>query len=402
MRSRLFSAMGWLIPAIYLTFTTAYALSNVFLVLVLLLFVLTFNRQYLDEERWSAPALWLLALWLLIVAGMFYTPAPWFWSSINLGKYSKMAYVIPIMLVLHDRPDWQTRALHAFAIGMTFVLLSTWLNIWFVLPWSSSKAPGWGVSHHVMYDYIIQNVMMSFYVVYALVKANEGSPVLQKAVWWLLALMGVISITHLSQGRTGVAVLLPALLAYAVSQWGGRKTLLVLPLLAIAIAAAALSSSVMRARIDQAQTEFLNRNEDVFSSIGHRLYNWKTTPKLIAENPVFGSGTGAYHTEICRFMDKPEWCDTFRWHTHNQYLFFAADHGLIGVCLYVALIASLFWVAYRTDRPQARTLLYALASILSINSLINSPMFSAKESEFFLYMMVLLTTICRQPLSLKS
>lgn len=402
MRSRLFSAMGWLIPAIYLTFTTAYALSNVFLVLVLLLFVLTVNRQYLASERWSAPALWLLALWLLIVAGMFYTPAPWSWSSINLGKYSKMAYVIPIMLVLHDRPDWQTRALHAFAIGMTFVLLSTWLNIWFVLPWSSSKVPGWGVSHHVMYDYIIQNVMMSFYVVYALVKADGEPQVLRKAVWWLLALMGVISITHLSQGRTGVAVLLPALLAFAVSQWGGRKTLLALPLLAIAIAVTALSSSVMRARIDQAQTEFLNRNEDVFTSIGHRLYNWKTTPKLIAENPIFGSGTGAYHTEICRFMDKPEWCDTFRWHTHNQYLFFAADHGLIGVCLYVALIASLFWVAYRTNKPPARTLLYALASILSVNSLINSPMFSAKESEFFLYMMVLLTSICRQPLSLKS
>lgn len=397
MRTRLFSSLGWLIPAIYLTFTTAYGLSNTLLALVLLVFVVTFNREYIAPDRWSAPALLLLALWALVVLGMLYTPASWYWSSINLAKYSKMAYVLPIMLLLYKQPRWQTRALNAFAIGMTFVLLSTWLNIWFVLPWSSSKTPGWGISHHVMYDYIIQNVMMSFYVVYALIQARTQKDLKWKTAWWILALMGVISITHLSQGRTGLAVLVPALLAYAASQWGARKSLLVLPVLAIVIAAASMSSSVMRERIVQAQTEFSNRNSDVFSSIGHRLYNWRTTPDLIAEKPVFGHGTGAYHTEICRFMDKPEWCDTFRWHTHNQYLYFAADHGLVGAGLYVALILSLFWVAYRSRNQSARTLLFTLASILTVDSLFNSPIFSAKESEFFLYMMALLVVMCRNP-----
>lgn len=398
MRARLFLMMGWLVPSIYLTFSTAYALSNVFLVLALSIFVLTFSRQYVDSKRWSIPAVLLLAMVGMVLVGMLYTPAPWSWSAINLKKYSKMAYVVPIMLVLYDRPTWQARALRAFAIGMTFVLISTWLNIWWVLPWSSSKTPGWGVSHQVMYDYIIQNVMMSFYVVYALVCLDKSTRRGWKVLWGILVLMGILSITHLSQGRTGVAVLFPAILAYVAARWGWRKTMWVLPALVLAIGVLGLGSSVMRDRIEQAQVEFLHRNEDVFSSIGHRLYNWRKTPALIAEAPVFGHGTGAYHTEICRHLDKPEWCDTFRWHAHNQYLFFAADHGVVGVGLYMALIVSLFMVAGRSRNQSARTLLFSLTSILAVDSLINSPMFSAKEAEFFLYMMALLVVMCRNQL----
>jgi O-antigen ligase len=297
---------------------------------------------------------------------------------------------------LHDRPWLQQRALWAFAAGMAFVLLSTWLNIWFVLPWSASKTPGWGLSHHVMYDYIIQNVMMSFFVVLTLVKADRTDQKWVRWAWWVLAFMGVFSITHLSQGRTGVAVLLPALIAYAANRFGWRKILIGLPLVLSLLVAGAMSSSVMRERIELGAKEFSQRNEDVFSSIGHRLYNWRTTPKLIAEKPILGHGTGAYHTEICRFVDKPEWCDIFHWHPHNQYLYFAADYGLVGFGLYVALIASLFVAAHRSQDKSAKTLLYALASILAMDSLFNSPMFSAKEAEFFLYMMALLVPMCRQ------
>jgi len=240
---------------------------------------------------------------------------------------------------------------------------------------------------------------MSFYVVYALLQADKHKQGHWRAIWLVLAAGAVFSITHLSQGRTGVVVLVPALLTYGATRWGARKTLIALPLAAIVLGAAAMSSSVMRERIEQAYTEFSNRDADVFSSIGHRLYNWETTPKLIAEAPVIGHGTGAYHTEICRFMDKPEWCDIFHWHSHNQYLFFAADHGLIGAGLYIALIASLFVVAYKSPHPAARTLLFTLAGILAVDSLFNSPMFSSKEAEFFLYMMALLVPMCRQPLS---
>ena len=181
--------IGWLIPGLYLTFSTALGLSNVFMLLTLIAFVLTFSKDVLASERWPLPAVWLLALYAMVLLGMLYTPAPWEWSAINWGKYTKFIYAIVLMLLLYRRPDWQRRSLLAFEIGMLFILVSTWLNIWFILPWSHTKHTGWGISHHVMYDYIVQNVMMGFFVTYALSKLSRSAGRSWNAFYMVVALL---------------------------------------------------------------------------------------------------------------------------------------------------------------------------------------------------------------------
>jgi O-antigen ligase len=153
------------------------------------------------------------------------------------------------------------------------------------------------------------------------------------------------------------------------------------------------TSDTMRARFDKAVAEAQQRETDNTSSIGHRLYNYKTAPKLVAQKPLLGWGTGAYHTQICHVLDKPEQCPTFSWHPHNQYLFFAAEHGMVGLGLYLALLASMAWVAFRSTDPQARTLLLGLTALLAVNSLFNSPLWSARESHFFTLMGALLASM---------
>lgn len=390
-------ALGWLVPALFLLFPVAMALSNVVLLLLLIGFVLTFSSVYLKRDAWSWPAIWLMALFGAVLVGMLYTPAPWHWVSVNLGKYAKFAYAVVLMLLLARFPQWQKRALWAFVGAMLFILASTWLNVWFVLPWSATKTPGWGLSHHVVGDYITQNVMVSFLVVFALTKVQRPWLGRMSLAWLLVALLGVVSITHLSSGRTGVVLLLAGLVSWMLVRWGGKKLWAGLPVLALLVAGVLASSSVMRERIALGWAEFAKRDVDVMSSIGHRAYNYRTVPKMMAESPIVGHGTGAYHTEVCRFLEKPEWCDTFRWHPHNQFLFFGADHGLIGVLLYAALLLSLYRVAMRSDYAQAKVLLVSLTSILLVDSMINSPLFSSRESHFFLFMMALLVAMNRRP-----
>ncbi len=390
-------ALGWLVPALFLLFPVAMALSNVVLLLLLIGFVLTFSSVYLKRDAWSWPAIWLMALFGAVLVGMLYTPAPWHWVSVNLGKYAKFAYAVVLMLLLARFPQWQKRALWAFVGAMLFILASTWLNVWFVLPWSATKTPGWGLSHHVVGDYITQNVMVSFLVVFALTKVQRPWLGRMSLAWLLVALLGVVSITHLSSGRTGVVLLLAGLVSWMLVRWGGKKLWAGLPVLALLVAGVLASSSVMRERIALGWAEFAKRDVDVMSSIGHRAYNYRTVPKMMTESPIVGHGTGAYHTEVCRFLEKPEWCDTFRWHPHNQFLFFGADHGLIGVLLYAALLLSLYRVAMRSDYAQAKVLLVSLTSILLVDSMINSPLFSSRESHFFLFMMALLVAMNRRP-----
>jgi len=389
------SILGWLIPGLYLTFSTALGLSNVLMLLILIGFVATANKGYLEKERWPMPAVWLLALYAMVLLGMLYTPAPWEWSSLNWGKYTKFVYAIVLMLLLHGRADWQRRSLLAFEIGMLFILASTWLNIWFILPWSATKQTGWGVSHHVMYDYIVQNVMMGFFVVYALSKLSSEASRVWNASYAVIALMALLSVTHLSTGRTGLIVVAGALAAFLFARIGLRRALVAVPILLIGLGALLMTSDVMLSRFQKATTELQNIDNDRFSSIGHRAYNYKTTPRLIAERPLLGRGTGAYHTEICRVLDDPNDCATFRWHSHNQFLFFGADHGLVGIAFYILLIISAARVAWRSQSQPHRLMLFGLLGALVSDSLINSPLFSARESHFFLYMLALLVVMCR-------
>lgn len=386
--------MGWLIPTLFLLFPLAMGLANAVLLLILIGFAATFHSCYLKREAWSWPSISLLALFGVVLIGTLYTSAPWHWVTVNLGKYAKFVYAVCLILLFIRYPAWQRRALWAFIAAMLFILASTWLNVWFVLPWSETKTPGWGVSHHVFGDYITQNVMMSFLVVFALSRVNRPWLSWGSIFWLAVTLLGIVSITHLSSGRTGVLLLLSGLFSYILVRWGGKKLLLGLPVLVLVVVGGMASSSLMRDRITLGIKEFAQRDVDVMSSIGHRAYNYRIVPKLIAESPIVGHGTGAYHTEICRFLEKPEWCDIFHWHPHNQFLFFGADHGAIGFLLYVMLLISLYRLAMLSDQGQGKVLLVSLASILVVDSMINSPLFSSRESHFFLYMMALLVAMC--------
>ena len=387
--------IGWLIPGLYLTFSTALGLSNVFMLLTLIAFVLTFSKDVLASERWPLPAVWLLALYAMVLLGMLYTPAPWEWSAINWGKYTKFIYAIVLMLLLYRRPGWQRRSLLAFEIGMLFILVSTWLNIWFILPWSHTKHTGWGVSHHVMYDYIVQNVMMGFFVTYALSKLSRSAGRSWNAFYVVVALLALVSVTHLSTGRTGLIVVAGAVGGFMLAKIGIRKALLALPVALIGLGALLMTSELMLNRFQQATSELQNMDQDRYSSIGQRAYNYKTTLRLIAEKPVFGHGTGAYHTEICRVLDDPNECQIYGWHSHNQFLFFGADYGLVGIAIYMALIWSAARIAWYAPIGAHRLMLLSLVGALVADSLINSPLYSSRESHFFLYMLALLVVMCR-------
>lgn len=392
------SWLAFLFGALYFLFPTILFLSNLPLLIIIIIWASTFkNKNYWATSK-NNPVIWILcSLYFLILIGIIYTPSNWILISVHLSKYLKFLFAVIIILILTKKEKLQNIALNAFIVAMLLILLSTWLNIWFLLPWSKSQNLGWGQSHYVVGDYITQNVMMAFFTIVAIHKAIQNLTTKKKIFWIVISILSAISITHLSEGRTGLLLLLVAVITYTVIVTKGRW--LIGSLLAILIASsfAFTTSSLIQNRFVQANEEVQKQGVDHFSSIGHRLYNYKITPMLIAEKPLFGHGTGAYHTEICRFVDNPDWCPTFSWHPHNQFLFLGADHGLIGVALYLSLIISLYYTAFKSPRQDAKIFLYCLASILLVDSLFNTPFYSSRESDFFSYMIGLLVSMSYHP-----
>ncbi len=388
---------NWLLllfASLFFLFPTVLPLSNLALFLLIVTWVFTIKDNAYKTVFLNTPVLWLLsALYLMVLIGTAWSPGNWEWISLHLAKYAKLLYAVVLVLLLTGRGNLQRAALNAFIAAMLFILLSTWLNVWFVLPWSITQETGWGKTHHVVGDYITQNIMMAFFAVLAVQRTMQPALPKQRAFWGITATLAIVSISHLSQGRTGLVVLLAGLLSYAAVVARGKRLVAAVAGVSLVLGLAFASSNILQNRFNEAVAEAQQRDVDQGTSIGHRLYNYKTTWNLISERPIFGHGTGAFHTEICRFIDASKDCPYYAWHPHNQFLFFGADHGIVGMILYVMLILGLYHTAAKSVSKEGQILLCALASILLVDSLFNSPLFSSRESQFFAYMIGLLVSM---------
>jgi O-antigen ligase len=389
-----------LFAALYFLFPINVTLSSAALFLIIISALVGFRvGNYWFVFR-NTPLLWVsILLYIIILAGSFFASSPPNWRYTHLGKYAKLIYLIVIVLLLSGQEKLQRIALNAFIVAMLFILLSTWLNVWFLLPWSITQDIGWGKTHHVFGDYITQNVMMAFFVVVATHKCINSYIKSHRLFWGGAGVLAVISISHLSVGRTALVLLVAGLLTYTflATRSKARFGYLFGTLLVLGVAFG--TSSLLQDRFNLALLEAQRHDIDNMSSVGHRLYNYKITPNLIAEKPLLGHGTGAYHTEICRFVERKDFCKFFEWHPHNQFLFFAADHGLIGVLLYTLFILGVYRAALKSPNREARLLLCSIASMLLVDSFFNSPLFSSRESQFFMYMIALLLSMTRSPKS---
>jgi O-antigen ligase len=334
-----------------------------------------------------------LALYALVVLHAPMSPGDTGAIQEHIRKYARLLLLVLIFLLLVGHERRQRVALNAFAAAMVVTVILTWVNIFLPQPLIGAK------NYAVFGDHITQNIMVAFFTLMAFEKAQQSPHRFWRLGWGVVMVLAIVSITHHSIGRTGQVLLFAGWGAYILLILRGRRLVAGFLCLALGAVIAYASSDILRGRAQQAVAEVKHAHANARSSIGHRLYNYKTTSTMIAEKPLLGHGTGAFHKGICRFIDNPADCDFYGWHPHSQFLFFAADHGLVGVALYLAFLVGLFVTALRSRATlSSRVLLFAFSGLLLIDSLINSPLFSSRESQFFAFMgAALLAMNCAAP-----
>ena len=378
-----------LLVAAFLTFPVALALGNVLAALCLAATLLSGNLRTQWRKVFQLPSSWaMLLLFLLILVGTSYTSAPDSMALLHLSKYAKLLVGLFFVSVLFDAAT-RRYCLYAFMAAMGFILASVYLSIFVALPWSATQQTGWGVDHTVVGDYITQSVMMTFFILTCLAFAWKFKAPWARAGLIALALLGSMSITHLAWGRTGVFLLVSCLMVSGLSAAPGKKKIWVLGAIVTLLGLVAMSSPLLMNKIILGWQEVQAHESNKYSSLGHRLYNYESVVALIKKHPLAGTGTGSFDKEACRLNTNPADCQEFGWHPHNQYLFFLVENGALGGLLFVALIASLFYTARRRSTPD-KFLMMGFATALAADSLVNSPLFSARESHFFIFMMALL------------
>jgi len=375
--------------ALYFLFPISVAGANVSMLVVLVAGLLA--GQY--RQRWEAvrcnPVVWAsLGLYAWMLVGITYSPAPWSDVAQHLGKYFKLVFLVLVMSLLMDA-KWRRRCWGAFTAAMLFTLACTYANIWIDLPWSRTQNQGWGVDHTVFKDYISQGIMMSMLVLIALSQTlNSKWTPRWRLAWAGVALLAVLSITHLSYGRTGYVALAAALGAFALFAMKGRSRWLVLAGVGLVAVVLVYSSGGLRDRVALAVQEARSSHQEDFTSIGQRLYFAEKTWSLIQEKPVLGWGTGAYHEQFCRVATNPAWCDAGKFHPHNQLLFIWVEHGSIGLgILLFMILLPVFNV--RQEVGSIAVLAGGFSGVFLVGSMTHASLWLSTESHFYTLMLAL-------------
>lgn len=388
----------WAAVALLVGAPTSIALVNIAVLLILVCWPL--SGRY--AEKWALirrhpitlPSLMLFAL---VLVGITYTDAPRSTIGSHLYVYSKFPMMLMLLTLLHE-PRWQKRALVGFAVGSLITLVSTYANIWVQVPWSDSHQRGFGVSHNIFNDYIAQGLAMSFFTALAMVYALEAKGRGARLAWTVVTVFAVFSITHLLQGRTGQVVVLAMFCALALASvpvvWRWRSLAVVLVLMAVLFA----SSPLLRQRILSAVAEFSQYVDSgvVSTSIGARLDMWKNASEMFVASPIWGHGTGGYRVYSLQYYNDAGQCAISCVHPHNQFLFFAAEHGVFGLLAYVWLLLGAL-AAGLSLQGRYRLLAVAFMAILLVDSFINGPFWVTTERHFFASMMPLLLAGWRMP-----
>jgi O-antigen ligase len=202
----------------------------------------------------------------------------------------------------------------------------------------------------------------------------------------------IFSITHLTVSRIGYGVVLGLVLLLPILSLPRRWAVSVAISGGAAVIIVLLATDLAGNRIQQMVSEASSYSQgDVFTSTGARLHMWVTSFNLWLEAPWFGHGTGAYHELAKAAFANDSMCQIGCFHPHNQFLFFAVDHGLLGVMLFTAYLGAAVWIAFKRSQSE-RTLFLAFLLILIVDALAHGPLWLFMESYFSFGIMALLAS----------
>jgi O-antigen ligase len=202
-----------------------------------------------------------------------------------------------------------------------------------------------------------------------------------------LAMLAVVNVLFMVQGRTGYIVL-AAFILYLFFRRFGKKGLLV-GMLATALlgTSAYFGSNAFRERVDIAASEFIHWHKGHATkdtnSIGQRLEYDANTLAIIEKHPLFGVGTGGFRQAYAEEVNGTAMIPTH--HPHNEFLLISSQLGLPGL----ALLLMLFYVEWIeagrlpvVENHLARGLVLAMIT----GCLFNSFLLDHAEGLFFAFM----------------
>ncbi|RUM98896.1 O-antigen ligase domain-containing protein [Pseudaminobacter arsenicus] len=212
----------------------------------------------------------------------------------------------------------------------------------------------------------------------------------------------------LSETRSVIAVLLIfalvelalALKSYSVRAKAGTAAIM----LAVLVAIAPQAKDFIERRVIATTLIYSGFLEQADYSGRIRLAMWKGSVEIIAEHPVAGVGSGVKMQAVGDRLDPSDKIAEKFHHVHNSVLDELLSHGLIGLSLMLAALASALGFIWRHSGVTAerRNLVYFFLLTVSYGALHNPFLHETTLGAIFLYLGVFNAALRQRRLSLAS
>lgn len=311
-----------------------------------------------------------LVLIAVIAVAMFWADVPWRERWVTFWTWRKL-WMIPVALALFGPLQWKHRLVVAYVVVCgTAVLVSFGIVvITGRLPTGVEDLAGALLRNHSAQS-------MAFAVAAFLSLWLAAEPTLARRWRWTagaFAVLFVLNMAFITPGRSGLlalAVMLVVLAAFNLRSW---RNALAAAVLAALLAVALTVSPLARDRIALAINEWQNSATLTLpTSIGIRAVLYENTLEIVREQPWLGSGTGGFgNAYAAHVKDKyNDWRVLKTVDPHNQYLFFIAEQGLLGLVAFLAFVAA--GLLDRGDGTRARMVAVGLVLGWCATSLLSS------------------------------
>jgi O-antigen ligase len=319
----------------FLPLTLFFPVGIIYTGILLFLFSLLYSGDY--RTKWltvkANPLFWPiigLSAITCCAAILLERPQDSFWS----GFAHYQIYIVLLFFISVGSGDWQKRAVTVFFVGAFYAATLYYFNLLQILPKMGIFA------NFLVYrgnKSILLGILLAIAAGWML---YEMASLADRRWLWLMVpafLYVVIALLFLAKSRTAslIFVLLCLLffLKYLTMSW--RSVLWILGLV-LMFAVAWLSASDLRLRVIGTVDDInaFSQGQQI-SDDGIRLEMYSVTSKIIAEKPWTGHGIATFSSQYKKYSKglPSEGTRT----PHNDYLFYAAEIGLIG-------LAALLWI----------------------------------------------------------
>ncbi|MBH0187496.1 MAG: O-antigen ligase family protein [Nitrospira sp.] len=260
-----------------------------------------------------------------------------------LWKYDD--FLLPLVFVpLFADPTVRERGLWGFGCGMAVTLV---VSLGLAAGWipHSSWFHGSTANATVFKHQITHNVLMAFAAFLFAALAMSARISWRRYGLGVLALLAVIDVFMLVQGRTGQIVLGALIILWCERRFGLRGLVLgmagVLSLVALSYAVSPVFNQRIAKTVEEMERAQVESVAPKQSSVGVRLEWYHNTGNLIVDHPFVGVGTGSFPRAYAEMVTDPAAVKPA--HPHNQYLLTGAELGIAGPVVLLAMFGTLWW-----------------------------------------------------------